>query len=178
MSEVKENNPKRPAKEIDKNVYLASLDSVDKKNILDVVETFKEFCVSSNKVHSIIFAVGGSVIDETRGSKRPDIDLMIVSDKEATFEGFTKGFKDLILKKIERSSIEKITEPYFDNQGLGVLEHTGSVKLKFSNSTSSLEFFSNPTKNCHEQIEFDRGSVTQGGKKPRDFCILYEYFPK
>lgn len=178
MGEIKENNPKRPAKEIDKKIYLSSLDKEDCINVLEITKMFEEFCKKENKDHSILVAVGGSVIEETQGTKRDDIDFLIVSDKEATFENFTKKFADVLLKGVAGSIIEKITEPYYDKQIFGVLDHTGSVKLKFSNSTTRIEIFSNPMRNCQEQIDSDKDSITQGGVKPNDFCILNEYYSK
>jgi len=112
------------------------------------------------------------------GTKRKDIDFMLVSDEGATFEGFTRKIGDYVLKGIENSYIEKVTEPYYDNQGLGVLVHTGSVKIGIKDSSAKLELFSVDNWKCDEKIAHDKGSVTQGGKKPNDFCVLYEYIPK
>jgi len=50
MAEIKEVDPKRPAKQLEKSRYLKSLDEEDRTNVLKVIDAFKQFCEEEKKI--------------------------------------------------------------------------------------------------------------------------------
>ncbi|AKM79055.1 TPA: hypothetical protein DEQ95_00125 [Candidatus Beckwithbacteria bacterium] len=113
---------------VEREVYLESLSQSDRENLGLIMTAFLDYLDTENLTGELL-VVGGSVVPETRGTKRKDIDLVPLIDNQSSFEDFEKlvtFFRD----KTEFMKI-KVIRPIIDEEfgDPEILRHDGSFIL-------------------------------------------------
>lgn len=154
----------RSVSEVSRDVFLTSLSSVDQENIKAIIAVF-ESIGGETWINGVLVAVGKSVADETRGTPRKDIDLLILEEGGTDFQAFVSKVRSLA--ESVQFTLGDITypDPHYD------YGHDGSVKLHPPSGTLIDLLPSTSTSSVDEVLRRMR-EKTSSRLMPQDFCIL------
>lgn len=154
----------RPVSDVSKDVFLNSLSLEDRENIEAVIAAF-ESLHSGVWNNGALVAVGKSVAEETRGTTRKDIDLLILEDEGTDFQTFLSRAR--ALAETLQFTLGDITYPDA-NYDYG---HDGSVKIIPPTGTLVDLLPSISTSSVDETLRRMR-EKTSSFFMPQDFSIL------
>ncbi|MDP2860433.1 MAG: hypothetical protein Q8N98_01830 [bacterium] len=154
----------RPVSEVSREVFLNSLSAVDKENIEKMIAGF-ESSVNGTGGNSTLVAVGKSVADETRGTPRKDIDMLILKDGGTDFRTFVSRARSLA--ELLQFTLGDITYPDPDYD----YGHDGSVKIIPQKGTQ-IDLLPSVSRLSVGEILDRMRRETSTHYMPQDFCIL------
>lgn len=154
----------RPISDVPLDVFLNSLSTVDRENIEAVIAAFESLDSGVWKNGALV-AVGKSVADETRGTPRKDIDLLILEDGGTDFQTFLSRTRALV--ETLQFTLGDVTypDPHYD------YGHDGSVKVIPQKGTP-IDLLPSLSRLPIGEILDRMRSKTSTHYMPQDFCIL------
>lgn len=160
-------HPPRRVEEVDKSVYLASLTPQDRENIMSVEKAFLEY-MERHGFKGILIAVGRSVTKESRGTQRPDIDLVVMKEETFSFEETHELAKEIARQPGFKIGKIRKPVPHFGWPDL-VLQDIGLIEIVPLKGTP-LELMGDPDiSDWKTHLTRQKEKIT---KLPQDFCIL------
>lgn len=154
----------RPVSDVPPDVFFNSLSPADQKNIEAVISAFGPNSEGTwNNV--ALVAVGKSVAEETRGTPRKDIDLLILEDGGTDFQTFVSKARSLA--ESVQFILGDITypDPHYD------YGHNGSVKIHPPSGTA-IDLLPSTSKSSVDEVLRRMREKTSTRLMPQDFCIL------
>ena len=154
----------RPISDVPRDVFLNSLSTVDRENIEAVIAAFESLDRGVWK-NGALMAVGKSVAEETRGTPRKDIDLLILEDGGTDFQTFLSRARALV--ETLHFTLGDVTypDPHYD------YGHDGSVKIKPPSGTL-VDLLSSISTSSVDETLLRMREKTSSLLMPHDFCIL------